>query len=109
MTIRAAATIPATITLTYPNAKCTLAEPRRIEAGAPGSCYGDLCAEPPYSTVAEIDPLRQALESVYYDWWGENDYLLSMGLPGDVLELRERLNAAFAKASSCSLVTPREA
>jgi len=85
-----------------------------VEAGAPGSFYGDygdLCAEPSYSTVAELglDPLREAVDRVYYDWWADNDHALSMGLPGDVLELRERLNAAFAKASNCSLVAPREA
>jgi hypothetical protein len=39
----------------------------------------------------------------------DNDHALSKGLSGDVLDLRERLNAAFAKASRCSLVAPREA
>lgn len=79
-----------------------------VEAGAPGSCYGDICAEPPYSTIVEFDPLREAVDRVFYDWWADNDHALSLGLPGDVLELRQRLNAAFAKASNCSLVAPRE-
>jgi hypothetical protein len=71
--------------------------------------YGDLCAEPLYCTVAGFDPLQGAVDRVFYDWWADNDHALSLGLPEDVLELRERLNAAFAKASSCSLVAPREA
>jgi hypothetical protein len=53
--------------------------------------------------------LQGAVDRVFYDWWADNDHALSLGLPEDVLELRERLNAAFAKASSCSLVAPREA
>jgi hypothetical protein len=79
-----------------------------VEAGAPGSCYGDLYAEPPYPAVAGVDLLREALDRIFYDWWADNDHALSLGLPGDVLELRERLNAAFAKSTSCSLEAPRE-
>ena len=86
-----------------------VASPDSCEAGAPGSFYGDVCTEPPYPAVAEIDPLRGAVDRVYYDWWADNDHALSLGLPGDVLELRERLNAAFAKASNCALVALREA
>ena len=80
-----------------------------VEAGAPGSCYGDICVEPPYGTPAVIEPLRDAIDRVFYDWWADNDHALSLGLPGDVLELRERLNAAFAKASNCELAAPIEA
>jgi hypothetical protein len=35
----------------------------------------------------------------FYDWWAENTYMLENGLPGDVLNLRDRLNEAFAEAS----------
>ncbi len=79
------------------------------EAGAPGSFYGNICVEPPYGTVTAVNPLREALERTYYDWWAENCHALDMGLPGDVLDLRQRLNAAFAKFSNCALVAPREA
>jgi hypothetical protein len=53
-----------------------------VEAGAP----------------VAIDKIRLALEDEFYDWRSKNDYLLSVGLPGDVSDLRLRLNAAFAKA-----------
>lgn len=42
--------------------------------------------------------VKEALESAYYDWWAENDSVLSSGLPGDVFDLRLRLNAAFANS-----------
>jgi hypothetical protein len=55
---------------------------------------------------AEIVEIRLALENEFNDWRAQNDYLLSTGLPGDVLDLRLRLNAAFAKASSSARSTP---
>ena len=49
-------------------------------------------------TPVAIDKIRLALEDEFYEWRSENDYLLSVGLSGDVSDLRLRLNAAFAKA-----------
>lgn len=54
----------------------------------------------------EIVEIKLALEDEFNDWRAENDYLLSTGLPGDVFDLRLRLNAAFAKASSSAPSTP---
>jgi hypothetical protein len=58
-----------------------------VEAGAPET----------------IDKLRLALEEEFFDWRSENDYLLSVGLSGDVSDLRLRLNAAFAKSLMIAL------
>ena len=100
--------------LTYHDSKPHTSEAstaKAEEAGAPGSSYGDFPAGQPSGEVPLPnplpDPMREALEHVYYDWWGENYYALELGLPGDVLDLREKLNAAFAKASSSSLRAPR--
>jgi hypothetical protein len=54
-----------------------------------------------------ISLLRKELEREYYEWWAENDYLLRVGLPGDVTDLRLRLNAAFVKACNSSRVAPK--
>jgi hypothetical protein len=64
-----------------------------VEAGAPVG-------------IAEA---RLALEDEFNDWRAENDYLLSVGLSGDVSDLRLRLNAAFTKASMLSLDASRAA
>ncbi len=100
--------------LTYHDSKPHTSEvsaAKAEETGAPGSNYGDFPAGQPSDEVtfpdSLPDPVREALERVYYDWWGENYYALELGLPGDVLDLREKLNAAFAKASSSSLLAPR--
>jgi hypothetical protein len=101
--------------LTYPDLDAHMGAASPVDSGDAGASgyfygdYGESCAEPSYCTVAEIDPLREAVDRIYYDWWTDNDHSLSLGLPGDVLELRERLNAAFAKASYCILAAPREA
>jgi len=55
---------------------------------------------PEDSDMSEV--CREALERVYYDWWAENDHALSLGAPGDVADLRFRLNAAFAKSCKSS-------
>lgn len=57
----------------------------------------------------DIVEIRLALEDEFNDWRAENDYLLSVGLPGDVSDLRFRLNAAFTKASMLSLDASRAA
>jgi hypothetical protein len=63
------------------------------------------------STISKaVDDLcRDALEIAYYDWWGDNHHALSLGAPGDVLDLRLRLNAAFANSLHSSLVKPKAA
>jgi hypothetical protein len=84
------------------------APPAKAEgAGAPESGYGDFMEGLPSGgpIPADLaDPLRELLERAYHEWAGENYYALDVGLSGDVLDLRERLNAAFANASSSSLV-----
>ena len=97
--------------LTYRDSKPHTSEvsTAKGEAGAPESGYGDFSVDAVYVEPSSPlpDPLKEALERIYYDWSGENHYALEMGLPGDVLDLRDRLNAAFAKASSSSLLAPR--
>jgi hypothetical protein len=57
----------------------------------------------------EITPeMIDALEEAFIEWWGENDYLLRVGLPGDVVDLRLRLNAALANSLISALDVPRE-
>jgi hypothetical protein len=78
-------------------------------AGAPESSYGDFMEGLPSGDLIQADvtdPLRELLECAYHEWAGENYYALDAGLSGDVLDLRERLNAAFANAPSSSLVAP---
>jgi hypothetical protein len=48
------------------------------------------------------DAEREAVEETFFDWWAENFHALEAGLPGDVLDLRLRLNAALTKASNSS-------
>lgn len=50
---------------------------------------------PPHPGAAP-DEMTEA----FFDWLAENHRFLDVGLPGDLLDLRSRLNAAFAKASS---------
>ena len=52
--------------------------------------------------------IYSALEEEFSDWWANNYYLLEVGLCGDLLDLRLRLNAAFTKASNSSPVTSNE-
>lgn len=47
-----------------------------------------------------VNSEQTALEDAFYEWWSENNHALSLGHPGDVAGLRERLNAAFAKSST---------
>jgi hypothetical protein len=64
-------------------------------AGAPGN-------------EIEVTPeMIEALNDAYYEWSGDNGYLLDVGLPGDLLDLRSRLNAAYANASISALDTPK--
>ena len=49
-------------------------------------------------TEADRPSLRLALEEVFQDWRADNHSALDAGLPGDVLDLRLRLNAASANA-----------
>ena len=74
------------------------------EAGALESSYGDFFVGEalPSGDMSSpaSDPLKEALEGAYYDWWGDNYHSLDVGMPGDVLDLRDKLNAAFAKASN---------
>lgn len=54
-------------------------------------------------TPSEIEATpakKEALEAFYTDWWAENFHIQEMGLPGDLVSLREGLNAAWAKASN---------
>jgi hypothetical protein len=60
-----------------------------LDAGAPG-----------------LESKKELLEREFYDWWAHNDYLLRVGLPGDVEDLRLRLNAAFAKSRRSSRGAP---
>lgn len=47
----------------------------------------------------EVTPaLVEALERAFYEWWGENSNQLSMGVCGDVLDLRSKLYAASANS-----------
>ncbi len=39
----------------------------------------------------------EAMKNEFNDWWADNAYLLDVGLPGDLVDLRLRLNAAFAE------------
>lgn len=57
----------------------------------------------------EVAPeLFRALERAFYDWWAENGHALDNGVPGDVYDLRLRLNAAFANASTSAFVQDKE-
>ena len=51
---------------------------------------------------APPEDARAALEQAFYDWWADNHHALSLGAAGDVLDLRFRLNDAFANSSSFS-------
>lgn len=46
--------------------------------------------------------LIEALEEEFNDWRADNHHLLDVGLSGDVLSLRSKLNAAFTKAFKSS-------
>jgi hypothetical protein len=74
-------------------------------------CTLDASADSVVEAGAPVDivEIRLALEDEFNDWRAENDYLLSVGLSGDVSDLRLRLNAAFAKASIFSLDASRAA
>ncbi len=50
---------------------------------------------------------RDAIEAAFHDWWARNSQYLAVGLPGDVLDLRLRLNAAAAKSYTSSFFAPR--
>ncbi len=50
--------------------------------------------------VGVAENFRSALETAFYEWWAENDHALLNGAPGDVLDLRLRLNAAFPNSRS---------
>ena len=62
-------------------------------------CHSAVSTDSQVETGAPEDIVekRLALEDEFNDWRAENDYLLSVGLSGDVSDLL-RLNAAFAKA-----------
>ena len=69
-------------------------------------------AEFPRDTAIESDPAvkeqgQAELEEVFENWRTENYERLVEALPVDVLDLRSRLNAAFAKTCNSSLVTPK--
>jgi hypothetical protein len=51
--------------------------------------------------------LREVLEEVFYDWWGDNSWVMETGSCGDVLSLFHSFTAASAKALNSSLDTPR--
>ena len=84
----------------------------RIGAGAPAdkneTGYGYF---PPSEVSRESepkpDPIRQALEAAFMDWYGSNYNILDVGLPGDVYDLRDKLNAAFANVSIWSCDAPK--
>jgi len=51
----------------------------------------------------EITPeMIEAAEELFFGWWAKNGHFLSVGLPGDLVDLRLRLNAAFANLSISS-------
>lgn len=45
----------------------------------------------------------EAMKNAFTDWWADNAYLLDVGLTGDLVDLRLRLNAAFANCSISSI------
>lgn len=47
---------------------------------------------------AEENILHDCMESEFSDWYDDNRYFLEAGLPVDLLDLRSRLNTAFAKS-----------
>ena len=70
-------------------------------------CISDLAeSEGSISAPEDISPAEEAMRDEFYDWWAENDHLLSAGFAGDLLDLRSRLNAALEAANHEVEVTP---
>jgi hypothetical protein len=68
--------------------------------------YGGKACAPAEKAVPSPE-IIEALNGTYYDWWAESDYLLRVGLTGDLVDLRLRLNAAFTNARNSSRVAPK--
>lgn len=70
----------------------------------------DFESEFPPGSAVEADPALEPgqaeLEAAFEDWLSENYDLLVERLPVDVLDLRLRLNAAFANSCNSSRSTP---
>lgn len=44
----------------------------------------------------------EAMTDAFWDWWTDNHHELDVGLPGDLLALRSKLNAASPNACTSS-------